>query len=101
MQGAQPYGAKLVDGGTGPVVGTRRLRPVPAEQRGKRSPVPSAEDVHEWVSFDDPDEERTWVFDLTFLTSSWECIFGQGCLGVFDVPAPERNHGCCSWGAHF
>jgi hypothetical protein len=59
------------------------------------------EDVHEWVSFDDPEEERTWVFDVTFLTSSWECIFGQGCLGVLNDAAPELNQGCCSYGAHF
>ncbi len=59
------------------------------------------EDLHEWISFDDPDEARTWVFDVTFLTSAWECIFGNGCLGVLDQPAPELGHGCCSYGAHF
>lgn len=60
-----------------------------------------ADDVHEWVSFEDPEEERTWVFDLTYLTSSWMCIFGAGCLGVLDGPAPEMVQGCCSYGAHF
>ena len=55
----------------------------------------------EWVSFEDPDEERTWVFDVTFLTSNWTCIFGQGCQGVLTGPAPELVHGCCSYGAHF
>jgi hypothetical protein len=64
------------------------------------SPRPPA-DAHEWVSFDDPDEERTWVFDLTFLTSGWSCIFGNGCQGVLTGPAPELVHGCCSYGAHF
>lgn len=59
------------------------------------------EDLHEWVSFEDPDEERTWVFDLTFLTSPWTCIFGRGCQGVLTEPAPELAHGCCSYGAHF
>ncbi|MGI8662658.1 MAG: hypothetical protein ACR2LQ_05530 [Acidimicrobiales bacterium] len=63
--------------------------------------APTPEDVHEWVSFDDPDEERTWVFDVTFLSSSWECIFGRGCLGVLSEPTPELNQGCCSHGAHF
>jgi hypothetical protein len=58
-------------------------------------------DAREWVSFDDPDEERTWVFDITFLTSNWTCIFGRGCLGVLTAPAPELMHGCCSYGAHF
>jgi len=58
-------------------------------------------DAHEWVSFEDPDEERTWVFDVTFLTSNWTCIFGRGCQGVLTGPAPELVHGCCSYGAHF
>src|SRR4051812_38450153 len=57
--------------------------------------------AHEWISFEDPDEERTWVFDVTFLLSSWSCIFGQGCLGVLTGPAPELVQGCCSYGAHF
>jgi hypothetical protein len=57
--------------------------------------------THEWVSFDDPDEERTWLFDVTFLASAWMCIFGQGCQGVLTGPAPELVQGCCSYGAHF
>jgi hypothetical protein len=60
-----------------------------------------AQDVHEWISFEDPDEDRTWLFDLTFLSSAWTCIFGQGCLGVLTGPAPELVQGCCSYGAHF
>jgi hypothetical protein len=56
--------------------------------------------AHEWVSFDDPDEDRTWVFDVTFLTSRWTCIYGHGCQGVLTEPAPELVQGCCSYGAH-
>ena len=59
------------------------------------------DDLHEWFSFEDPDEERTWVFDVTFLLSSWTCICGAGCQGVLTGPAPELNQGCCSYGAHF
>jgi hypothetical protein len=59
------------------------------------------EDLHEWVSFEDPDEQRTWVFDVTFLTSNWRCIYGDGCQGVLTGPAPELVQGCCSYGAHF
>jgi hypothetical protein len=55
----------------------------------------------EWVSFEDPSEHRTWVFDVTFLLSSWACIFGRGCQGVLTGPAPELAQGCCSYGAHF
>ncbi len=58
-------------------------------------------DRHEWLSFDDPDDDRTWVFDVTFLVSPWTCIFGRGCHGVLTAPAGDLEHGCCSYGAHF
>jgi hypothetical protein len=57
--------------------------------------------THEWVSFDDPDEDRTWMIDVTFLLSNWQCIFGAGCQGVLTGPVPELEQGCCSYGAHF
>ncbi len=58
--------------------------------------------TREWVSFDDPKEEgRRWQIDVTFLLSSWQCIFGSGCQGVLDQPTPELVRGCCSYGAHF
>jgi hypothetical protein len=60
----------------------------------------SPQDVHELVAFDDPDERRTWVFDVTFLVSPWRCIYGHGCPGVLTEPAPELEQGCCSYGAH-
>jgi hypothetical protein len=59
------------------------------------------DDLHEWVSFDDPVEDRTWVFDVTFLMSPWTCIFGRGCQGVLTGPAEDLAQGCCSYGAHF
>src|SRR5262245_6128537 len=58
------------------------------------------QDLHEYVSFDSPDEHRTWCFDVTFLTSAWQCIYGHGCQGVLTEPAPELHQGCCSYGAH-
>jgi len=58
------------------------------------------EDAHEWVSFEDEDDLRTWRFDLTFLESRWTCIFGAGCQGVLTAAAPELVQGCCSYGAH-
>ena len=66
-----------------------------------RPEPPAPNDAHEWVSFEDPEELRTWVFDVTFLLSGWECIFGRGCQGVLTGPAPEMVQGCCSYGAHF
>ena len=62
---------------------------------------PTVIDRHEWLSFEDPEEDRTWVFDVTFLTSAWTCIYGRGCQGVLTGPAPELEQGCCSYGAHF
>ena len=59
------------------------------------------QDAHEWVSFEDPDEDRTWMVDVTFLLSNWRCVFGDGCQGVLTGPAPELVQGCCSYGAHF
>jgi len=68
--------------------------------RSKRVGAPP-EGAHDWVSFPDPEEDRTWVVDVTFLLSRWRCIFGDGCEGVLTGPAPELEQGCCSYGAHF
>lgn len=47
-------------------------------------------------------EDRTWLFDVTFLTSTWSCIFGAGCCrGVLTEDFSEAVQGCCSYGAHF
>src|SRR5688500_9021065 len=62
---------------------------------------PRIVDRHEWISLEDPEEDRTWMFDLTFLLSRWTCIFGRGCQGVLTEPSPELAQGCCSYGAHF
>jgi hypothetical protein len=63
--------------------------------------VAAPADAHEWVSFEDPDEDRTWLVDVTFLSSPWQCIFGQGCQGVLTADARDLVQGCCSYGAHF
>ncbi len=62
-------------------------------------PVPETEDLHEWISFNDTDGD-TWMFDVSFLTSPWTCIFGAGCQGVLTGPAAHLEQGCCSYGAH-
>jgi len=53
-----------------------------------------------WVEFPNPDDhEQSFRCDLTWLTSSWTCIFGNGCQGIYaDQPA---DVGCCTLGAHF
>jgi hypothetical protein len=63
--------------------------------------VAKPDELHEWVSFEDPTELRTWLFDVTFLTSSWTCIFGRGCKGVLTEDYSHAVEGCCSYGAHF
>ena len=63
--------------------------------------MPHDDLAHEWISFEDPNEQRTWTIDATFFNSNFKCIFGEGCQGVHDDPTPELSQGCCSFGAHF
>lgn len=52
-----------------------------------------------YAEFTNPDDEtEVYRLDLTWLTSRWECIFGQGCPGIF---ADRPDDGCCTFGAHF
>jgi hypothetical protein len=63
-------------------------------------PLASSNPDREWLSFEDPSEHRTWLFDITFLASAWTCIYGAGCPGVASEPAPEEELGCCTHGAY-
>jgi len=52
-----------------------------------------------WVEFTDPaDDGQVFRCDLTWLTSSYTCIFGGGCPGIY---ADSPDNGCCTLGAHF
>ncbi len=52
-----------------------------------------------WAEFADPaDPAQRFRVDLSWLTSSWTCIFGNGCKGIY---ADRPNDGCCTLGAHF
>lgn len=52
-----------------------------------------------WIEFTDPaDADQVFRCDLTWLTSRWTCIFGNGCRGIV---AGRESDGCCSLGAHF
>lgn len=52
-----------------------------------------------FVEFSDPaDADQVFRCDLTWLTSSFMCIFGQGCQGIY---ADSPDVGCCTLGAHF
>lgn len=67
--------------------------------------------VRTWLEFPDPagpvalpggdgsdSAEQVFRCDLTWLTSSWTCIFGTGCHGIY---ADRPDDGCCTLGAHF
>jgi hypothetical protein len=52
-----------------------------------------------YIEFADPaDDNQVFRCDLTWLTSNFMCIFGQGCHGIYKT-APDV--GCCTLGAHF
>ena len=44
------------------------------------------------------DESEVMRCDLTWLTSRYSCIFGQGCQGIYKS---SPDVGCCTLGAHF
>ncbi|MDO5628061.1 MAG: hypothetical protein Q4G43_07050 [Mobilicoccus sp.] len=51
------------------------------------------------MEFDDPAQDgQRFRCDLTWLTSSYRCIYGAGCQGI-DRTRPDD--GCCVHGAHF
>ncbi len=53
--------------------------------------------AREWVEFVDPADPKGLVrADLTWLLSSWTCVYGRGCQGVVEGRADD---GCCSHGA--
>ena len=55
--------------------------------------------AREWVEFPNPDNSsEIFKCDLTWLTSYWNCIFGNGCKGIDKEFA---DHGCCSDGAYY
>ncbi len=40
--------------------------------------------ARDWIEFADPnDDDEIFKCDLTWLTSFWTCIYGDGCKGVF------------------
>jgi hypothetical protein len=55
--------------------------------------------AREWVEFPNPDNaSEIYKCDLTWLTSYWNCIFGNGCKGI---DKEFSDHGCCSDGAYY
>jgi hypothetical protein len=55
--------------------------------------------ARDWVEFVDPENpDEIYKCDLTWLTSNWSCIYGNGCKGI-DKEHPDS--GCCSDGAYY
>lgn len=55
----------------------------------------------EWVSIRDPEDDHLrYTFDVAFLLSRYQCIYGAGCPGIRpDSPRPDE--GCCIHGAYY
>jgi hypothetical protein len=72
-----------------------------ARSRHRLQDVPEVDLVfpRAYVEFEDPgDASQVFRCDLTWLTSNFMCIFGQGCQGIYKS-SPDT--GCCTLGAHF
>jgi hypothetical protein len=71
----------------------------------KKEPKPSRAHVpgvaREWITIPVAGKSKEqWQVDVTYLSSNYRCLFGDGCCGVLTEPAPELVQGCCSYGAH-
>ncbi len=66
--------------------------------RSELAPVPP-DDGHHWYSLTDVNGD-VWIFDLTFLSSGFNCIYGNGCASIGEEPDPTETLGCCLHGAH-
>jgi hypothetical protein len=68
-------------------------------RRPKQAQETTLDFSREWFAFADPDDAgHEFRADLTWLLSSWTCIFGRGCHGI----VKERpDDGCCSHGAFY
>ena len=61
--------------------------------------MPQLDFPREWFTFFNPDDaEEVYRCDITWLMSSWTCIFGNGCHGI---ERTRPDDGCCSHGAFF
>jgi hypothetical protein len=52
----------------------------------------------EWISITNPDDPHDrYVFDVSFLLSTYACIYGDGCPGIYG----DTVIGCCELGAYY
>ncbi len=68
---------------------------MPALRRGEVD----GDGAREWIEFTDPADPLGVIrADLTWLLSSWTCVYGRGCEGVVEGRADD---GCCTHGAFY
>jgi len=61
--------------------------------------MPHLDFPREWFTFFNPDNDaEMFRCDMTWLMSSWTCIFGSGCHGILRT---RPDDGCCSHGAFY
>jgi hypothetical protein len=58
--------------------------------------------AREFKEFTDPVSAMIWKVDISFLTSRWGCIFGQGCPGIYPAGTKKATTygGCCTLGVY-
>ena len=62
--------------------------------RGAAGPI-------EWLTFPAPDDDRQqFRVNVSFLLSTYRCLFGSGCPGLLNSPA-KPDLGCCERGVTF
>lgn len=62
-------------------------------------PEVGADFPRDWLEFSDPAEPTSLIrADLTWLLSSWTCVYGRGCEGIVEGRAED---GCCTHGAFY
>ncbi len=55
--------------------------------------------ARDWVEFVDPEDPNgLYRIDVTWLVSTWTCIYGAGCCGIVEG---RDDDGCCTHGAYF
>ena len=87
------------------------MSPTTASVTGPGGRETALDCARSWLEFPDPagpvatpdDDgenapEQVFRCDVTWLTSSWTCIFGRGCRGIY---TDRPTDGCCTLGAHF
>jgi hypothetical protein len=57
----------------------------------------------DYVEINDEVGKKRWYFDFSFLMSNWNCLFGNGCVGIHssDSPTYTQDGGCCTLGCWF